>query len=256
MKLDGCTVAITGASVGFGAAMARSFAQEGARLVLIARREPALRALAKELGEDGAYVLPCDIGDVTRYTEALGKLPEPFAGIDVLINNAGIALSRDPAHKSSLDDWMSTIDVNIRGLVAGTHAVLPGMVARGHGHIVNLGSTAGMFPNAGNIIYGPSKAFVRQFSFNLRADLLGQPIRVTEIEPGVVAGTEFSSVRYKGDEKAAAAFYEGLTPLTAEDVAECVLWAVARPAHVNINTIQLMPVDQAFGPPALHRRKG
>ncbi|MES2683003.1 MAG: SDR family oxidoreductase [Pseudomonadota bacterium] len=246
------TVFITGASAGFGTAMARRFAASGSRVVLAGRRLDRLQALAAELGPK-ALPLMLDVGDRTAVAAAIAGLPPDFAAVDLLINNAGLALGLEPAHKASLDDWQQMIDTNITGLVNVTHALLPGLVARARGHIVNIGSTAGEWPYPGGNVYGATKAFVHQFSLNLRADLLGSPVRVSNIEPGLCGGTEFSTVRFHGDQSKADKVYENTQPLTAEDIAETVYWVATLPAHVNINTVQMMPVCQANGPLAVHR---
>lgn len=249
------TALITGATAGFGAATARRLAKHGARLVLLGRRAEKLDTVAGQLGEGTeVHTLACDVRDIAAYVEALASLPAPFAEIDVLVNNAGIGLGRELAQDSKLADWQAMVETNITGLIAGTHAVLPGMVARNRGHVVNIGSVIGEFPAPANAVYGATKAFVRQFSLCLRADLLGTAIRVTDVQPGLSGGTEFAAVRARGDMETARKLYEGLTPLSAEDVAEAVEWVVTRPPHVNVNIVQLMPVDQAFGPPALNRR--
>jgi 3-hydroxy acid dehydrogenase / malonic semialdehyde reductase len=249
-------VLVTGASAGFGAATARRFAQDPAsRLVLLGRRRERLEALRAELGESRAHVLPLDIRDRAAVAGAIEGLPEEFAAIDVLVNNAGLALGLEPAQRADLDDWDGMIDTNCKGLVYMTRAVLPGMVARDRGHIVNIGSTAGEFPYPGGNVYGATKAFVRQFSLNLRADLAGTRLRVTDIEPGLVGGTEFSAVRFKGDAQKAEKPYADTEPLTAEDIADAVHWVATRPARVNVNVLQLMPVAQTFAPLAIHRRK-
>lgn len=184
---------------------------------------------------------------------AAAALPTEFAAIDVLVNNAGLALGVEPAHRASLDEWQTMIDTNCTGLVTVTRALLPGMVERGRGHIFNLGSVAGSYPYPGGNVYGATKAFVRQFSLNLRADLIGTPLRVTDIEPGLCGGTEFSNVRYRGDDEKAANVYANVQPLTAEDIADTIYWIATRPAHVNINTIEMMPVAQAPAGLAVHR---
>ncbi|HVI94498.1 MAG TPA: SDR family NAD(P)-dependent oxidoreductase, partial [Anaeromyxobacter sp.] len=180
-------------------------------------------------------------------------LPAPFTEIDVLVNNAGLALGLEPAQRASLDEWETMIQTNCTGLVTVTRAVLPGMIARNRGHVVNVGSVAGTYPYPGGNVYGATKAFVRQFSLNLRSDLLGTPVRVTSIEPGM-AETEFSLVRFQGDAERARKVYEGVTPLSGADVADAILWAVTRPPHVNVNALELMPVQQAFAPFAVSRR--
>ncbi len=246
-------VFITGASAGFGAAIARRFAADGARLILTGRRGERLRQLATELGPR-ALPLAFDIRDRAAIDAAVATLPADFAAVDLLVNNAGLALGLEPAHRASLEDWEQMVDTNIKGLMTMTRALLPGMVARNRGHVVNLGSIAGEWPYPGGNVYGATKAFVRQFSLNLRADLLGSRVRVTDIEPGLCGGTEFSTVRFHGDDARAAQVYAQTEPLTAEDVADTVHWVATRPAHVNINTVSLMPTCQAFAPLAVHRQ--
>lgn len=249
------TIFITGASSGFGAACARIFAIKSNRLVLAARRIDQLLALQEELtGTADIHIIPLDVRDREAVQGAVELLPERFREIDVLINNAGLALGLEPAHQVNLDDWDTMVDTNIKGLMYCTRFVLPGMVARNRGHIVNISSTAGAWPYPGGNVYGGSKAFVTQFSRNLRCDLLGTKVRVSCIQPGM-AETEFSQVRFKGDQEKAATVYEGAEALTAEDIAETVQWVVNRPAHVNINTLELMSIDQAWGPFAIHRAK-
>jgi len=194
-----------------------------------------------------------DVGVRKDVEKAIANLPAGFAEVDVLVNNAGGAIGLDPAQKADLDDWDAMIDSNVKGLAYCTRLLLPGMIARNRGHVINLGSVAAEFPYPGGNVYGAAKAFVHQFSNNLRADLLGTAVRVTDIQPGLVGGTEFSVVRFKGDKEKAAKVYEGTHPLTAEDVADAIHWVATRPAHVNINSIQLMPVSQAFGPLAVKR---
>jgi 3-hydroxy acid dehydrogenase / malonic semialdehyde reductase len=240
------TVFVTGASSGFGAAIARRFAAAGARVVATARRADRIKDLASELGP---RVLPVtlDVRDRAAVAEVIGGLPAEFAEIDVLVNNAGLALGLKPAQEASLDDWDQMIDTNCKGLTYCTRAILPGMVARGRGHVINLGSVAGTYPYPGGNAYGGTKAFVHQFSLDLRSDLHGTGVRVTCIEPGM-ADTEFSAVRFSGDKAKADAVYAGMQPLTADDIAESVYWAATLPAHVNINTMELMPTAQSFAP--------
>ncbi|MFP5401908.1 MAG: SDR family NAD(P)-dependent oxidoreductase [Gammaproteobacteria bacterium] len=238
-------VFVTGASAGFGAAIARSFVKGGHRVVATARRKDRLDALAAELG-DALLPLELDVRDRDAVAALPDALPAGFAEVDVLVNNAGLALGQEPAHKASLDGWRTMIDTNCTGLVQVTHAFLPGMVARNRGHVFNLGSAAGRWPYAGGNVYGATKAFVRQFSLNLRADLLGTAIRVTDVQPGLCGGTEFSNVRFHGDDDRAAKVYADMQPLTAEDIADSIYWIATRPAHVNINMIELMPVAQSF----------
>ena len=245
-------VFVTGASAGFGAAIARSFVMGGHRVVATARRKDRLDALAGELG-DALLPIELDVRDADAVAAVPGTLPAGFAEVDVLVNNAGLALGLEPAQRASLDDWHTMIDTNCTGLVQVTRAFLPGMVARNRGHIFNLGSVAGRWPYPGGNVYGATKAFVRQFSLNLRADLLGTALRVTDIEPGLCGGTEFSNVRFHGDDDKAAKVYADVQPLTAEDIADSVYWIATRPAHVNINTIELMPVAQSFAGLSVHR---
>lgn len=247
-------VFVTGASAGFGAAIARRFVAEGHRVIAAARRTDRLDALRAELG---AAVLPVAL-DVTARAAieaVIADLPADWAAIDVLVNNAGLALGLEPAQRASLEDWERMVDTNIKGLMTMTRTVLPGMVARGRGHVINIGSTAGEWPYPGGNTYGATKAFVRQFTLNLRADLVGTGVRATDIEPGLCGGTEFSTVRFHGDQAKADAVYAGTQPLSADDVADAVHWVASRPAHVNINHLQLMPECQAIGPLAVKRRE-
>lgn len=246
-------VFVSGASAGFGVAIARRFAGDGARVVLAGRRRERLEQLARELGP-AALAVPLDVRDAAAVEAAVRGLPADFAAVEVLVNNAGLALGLEPAHRARLDDWDRMVDTNIKGLMYLTRAVLPGMVERGRGHVVNIGSVAGEWPYPGGNVYGASKAFVRQFSLNLRADLLGTPVRVTDVEPGLCGGTEFSKVRFHGDEQRAAQVYENADALCAEDVADIVHWVATRPPRVNVNTLSVMPVCQAFAPLAVHRR--
>ena len=242
---------VTGATSGIGAACVDAFLAAGARVVASARREDRLAALAAR--HPGlVHPLALDVRDRDAIARALAGLPAGFADLDVLVNSAGLALGLEPAHRASLDEWDQMIETNCAGLVTLTRAVLPGMVARGRGHVVNVGSVAGSYPYPGGNVYGATKAFVRQFTLNLKADLLGTPVRATIIEPGMVE-TEFSVVRFGGDAERAKKVYEGMQPLTAADVAETIVWCVTRPAHVNVNAIELMPVAQAFSPFAVKR---
>lgn len=246
-------VLVTGASAGFGAAIARKFVALGYQVIATARREDRLAALQQELGER-VLTRVLDVTDRSQVAGFIESLPAAWREIDVLINNAGLALGLEPAHQADLNDWQTMIATNCEGLVNVTHAILPGMVARNRGHIFNLGSTAGRWPYPGGNVYGATKAFVRQFSLNLRADLLGTAVRVTDIEPGMCSGTEFSQVRFHGDEQQALAAYEGFQALTAEDIAETIAWIHARPAHMNVNVIEVMPVAQSFAGWALDRK--
>ena len=246
------TILVTGASAGFGAAIARRFVRDGHRVIAAARRLDRLDALARDLGA-ALLPLPLDVTDAAAVAALPGSLPEGWREVDVLVNNAGLALGLDPAWPAALADWDTMVATNVLGLLRLTRALLPGMVERNRGHVVNLGSIAGDYPYPGGHVYGGSKAFVRQFSLNLKADLVGTLVRVTDIEPGLCGGTEFSTVRFGGDAARAAAVYAGTQPLTAEDIAEAVAWVVALPAHVNINRIEMMPTCQAPGPLAVTR---
>ena len=240
------TVFVTGASSGFGAAVTRRFATAGARIVAAARRADRLKDLAAELGP---RLLPVtlDVRDRSAVAETVAGLPQEFAQVDVLVNNAGLALGLNPAQDADLDDWEQMIDTNCKGLVYCTRAILPGMVARRRGHVINLGSVAGTYPYPGGNVYGGTKAFVHQFSLNLRSDLHGTRVRVTCVEPGM-ADTEFSTVRFSGDRAKADAVYAGMQPMTADDIAESIYWAATLPEHVNVNTIELMATAQSFAP--------
>ena len=245
---------VTGVTAGFGEAIARRLIQDGINVVGVARRKEKLSLLSAELG-DSFFALALDVTDAVAVKNAFDEIPSSFQPISILINNAGLALGLDLAQKANLADWQVMVNTNINGVLNCTHALLPKMVARNEGHIVNLGSIAGEFPYPGGNVYGATKAFIRQFSLNLRADLLGTAIRVSDVEPGLCGGTEFSEVRFKGDREKAQKVYEGATPLTAQDIAETLSWIINLPAHMNVNTISLMPVCQAFGPLAVHREK-
>lgn len=243
---------VTGATSGFGEAIARRLIRDGYRVIATGRREERLQALHAELG---AALLPfrLDVTDAAAVAALPGSLPEGWRDVDVLVNNAGLALGLDPAPRADLAQWDTMVSTNVTGLVHVTRALLPGMVARDRGLILNLGSAAGTYPYPGGHVYGASKAFVKQFSLNLRADLVGTHVRVTNLEPGLVGGTEFSKVRFGGDQAKADAVYAGTVPLTAEDVAEAAAWVVALSEHVNINRIEMMPTCQASGPFAIKR---
>ncbi len=250
-------VLVTGASSGFGAGIARKFVQSGHRVIAAARRLDRLQALAAELeAAHPGSLLPVEL-DVTRQESIdamLGGLPADWQAIDVLVNNAGLALGLEPAHEAHLTDWDTMIATNCQGLVHMTRALLPRMVARASGTVINLGSVAGSYPYPGGNVYGATKAFVDQFTLNLRADLVGTGVRATNIAPGMSGGTEFSNVRFKGDDAAAAKVYQGTVPLSAEDVAEAAYWVATLPAHVNINHIEMMPVCQGFSPFTVKRQ--
>src|SRR5471032_339936 len=245
-------VFITGATAGFGAAMARTFVQNGHKVLISGRRADRLQALSAELGAAARPVV-LDVTDKASIKGALDGLPAEWAQIDVLINNAGLALGVTPAHESSLDDWDTMIATNCSGLVAMTRAILPGMVARGSGTVINLGSVAGDTPYPGGNVYGATKAFVEQFTLNLRADLVGTGVRATNLAPGLCGGTEFSNVRLKGNDAAAAKVYEGTEPLTPEDIANTAYWIATLPAHININRIEMMPTCKGYGPLVIKR---
>lgn len=247
-------VLVTGATAGFGTAIARRFAADGARIVAAARRAERLEALKAELGADKVLPLVLDVRDRAAVMKAVEGLPAEWAAVDVLVNNAGLALGLEPAQKADLDDWDTMVDTNVKGLMYLTRALLPGMIERQRGHVINLGSTAGEWPYPGGNVYGATKAFVRQFSLNLRADLFGTPVRVTDIQPGLVGGTEFSNVRFHGDDAKAGAVYEGADALTPDDIADAIHWVASRPARVNVNMLQVMPVAQSFGPLRVHKR--
>lgn len=245
------TVLVTGATSGFGRAIARRFAAAGSRLIVTGRRAERLEALSAELT---VPVLPLafDMREGEAMDRALAGLPPDFADVDVLVNNAGLALGLNPAPRADFADWQQMIDTNCTALVRLTRALLPGMVARGRGHVVTIGSVAGDWPYPGGNVYGATKAFVKQFALNLRSDLHGTGVRVTNIEPGA-AETEFSLVRFKGDADAAEAVYKGMQPLTGDDIAEAAFWAVTLPPHVNVNRVEIMATAQSFGPFLVHR---
>jgi len=245
-------VFITGASAGFGAEMARTFVKHGHQVVITGRRKDRLDALAAELGEL-ALPIVMDVTSKHSINEGLAMLPQSWRQVDVLINNAGLALGTQPAHQAALDDWETMIATNCTGLVTMTRALLPEMVERGSGLIINMGSVAGRTPYPGGNAYGATKAFVDQFTLNLRADLVGTGVRATNLAPGLCGGTEFSNVRYKGDDAAAAKVYEGTVPLTAQDIAETAYWIATLPPHININSIEMMPTCQGYGPLAIKR---
>lgn len=237
------TALVTGATAGIGAATVRALVAAGWRVVATGRRAARLDVLVAECG---AAVLPLvfDVRDDDALDAALATLPSDFAAIDLLVNNAGLAMGTAPAQHSDLDQWRTMIDTNITALVAITHRLLPGLIER-KGTIVNLGSVAGSYPYTGGNVYGGTKAFVAQFSLNLRADLHGTGVRVTSIEPGMVE-TEFTLVRTGGDQAASDKLYAGATPMTAEDIAATILWVASLPPHLNINRLELMPVSQSF----------
>ena len=244
---------VTGASSGFGEAIASRYAAAGVKVIATARRGDRLDALVAKFGEESVLPIVLDVRDNDAIEQAVRSLPPEFADVDVLVNNAGLALGLEPAQDAVLDNWERMIETNCTGLVYATRALLPGMVTRRRGHVVNMGSIAGTYPYPGGNVYGATKAFVHQFSLGLRADLHGTGIRVTCIEPGLVGGTEFSEVRFAGDADKAAGLYSGTTPLGPEDIAAAVEWVTSQPEHVNVNVIELMPVSQSFGALPVYR---
>ena len=238
---------ITGATAGFGTEICRTLIQAGYFVIGTGRRTERLTSLQAELGKK-FLPLAFDISDRLATEEAIKSLPTQWKNIDLLVNNAGLALGLESADKANLDDWEQMIDTNIKGLVNITRFVLPQMVERNTGHIINLSSIAGTYPYPGGNVYGGTKAFVTQFSLNLRADLAGKNIRVTSVEPGLCGGTEFSNVRFKGDDARAEKLYENVRYVTPQDIANMVLWLNQQPEHVNINRIEVMPTAQTFAP--------
>lgn len=248
------TVMITGASAGFGLAMAQLFIEKGYRVIGVARRQSRLENLKARLGEL-FYPLVMDMTDTSSIDQGLSSLPEDWRQVDILINNAGLALGLDKAYEADFADWQTMIMTNILGLTYLTRQLLPQMVERRSGHIINMGSTAGTYPYPGGNVYGATKAYVKQFSLELRADLAGTKVRVTNIEPGLCGGTEFSNIRFKGDNGRAEKLYEGANSIQPEDIANTVLWVVEQPVHVNINRIEIMPTSQSFGPQPVDREE-
>ena len=247
MNLNGKIVFITGASSGIGAATAIAFAAEGARLLLAARRAGKLAqvaSLALERGAAAVHSIDLDVRDHRAVQNSIDALPPEWAEIDVLVNNAGLSRGLEKLYVGKIEDWDEMIDTNVKGLLAVTRAVVPGMVARNAGHVINLGSTAGHLTYANGAVYCATKAAEKAISEGLKIDLMGTAVRVTSVDPGMVE-TEFSRVRFRGDEERAAKVYEKITPLKPEDIADAILWAATRPAHVNIHTIVLTTIDQA-----------
>ncbi len=250
MSLQGMRALVTGATSGIGRATASQLHRLGASVVLVGRRKDRLGALVKELGER-ASSLVLDVRDSAAVAALADS--EQSREVDLLINSAGLALGLDPVHAASLEEWDEMIDTNCKALVHATRALVPGMVKRGRGHVVHIGSVAGTYPYPAGHVYGATKAFVHQFSQAMKSDLAGTGVRVTCIEPGMVE-TEFSVVRFQGDQARADKVYEGMKPLTADDIADLVSFAVTRPAHVNVNVIEVMPEAQGFGPFLVKRR--
>ena len=247
MNLSGKIVFITGASSGIGAATALAFGAEGARLLLAARRTDKLTEIATQAMESGAeavHTIALDVRDRQTVAQTVAELPAEWAAIDILVNNAGLSRGLDKLYAGNIDDWEEMIDTNVKGLLYVTRAVVPGMVERSSGHVVNLGSTAGEITYPGGAVYCATKAAEHALNDGLRQDVLGTPIRVTTVDPGMVE-TEFSKVRFHGDTERAANVYKGVKPLTPADVAEVIVWATGRPAHVNIARVLLTPVQQA-----------
>lgn len=247
-------VCVTGASSGIGASCAKVFAAAGARLIVAARRKEPLQQLADQLSQTGTPVHPLllDVRDRSSVETTLARLPDPFSEVDVLINNAGLSRDLDKLYEADIEGWEEMIDTNIKGLLYVTRSLVPGMVKRDRGHVVNIGSTAGHQTYPGGNVYCGTKAAVKSISEGLKQDLLGTSVRVSSVDPGLVE-TNFSNVRFRGDSDRAKAVYQGMTPLTPDDVADVVFYCVTRPAHVNISDVILMPVAQAPGM-LIHRR--
>jgi 3-hydroxy acid dehydrogenase / malonic semialdehyde reductase len=247
MSLTGKIVFITGASAGIGASTAFAFAAEGAKLLLCARRKDKVDAIAEEAlakGAQAVHTFALDVTDKAAVATAIADLPAEWAAIDILVNNAGLSRGLDKLYQGDIQDWEEMIDTNIKGVLYVTRAVVPGMVERGKGHVVNLGSTAGELPYPSGAVYCATKAAMKSINDGLRQDVLGTPVRVTSVDPGMVE-TDFSRVRFRGDEERAAKVYQGVVPLTPEDVADAIVWAAGRPAHVNIAHVLMTPVAQA-----------
>ena len=238
-------VLITGATSGFGMSCAELFSRKGYKTILIGRRKERLLKLSKKLGVKKNLPIQLDVRNKEEVFQTIEELPNDFKKISILINNAGLAWGLEPAHKVDIKKWETMIDTNCKGLVYITRAVLPGLIKRNKGHIVNIGSVAGSYPYQGGNVYGGTKAFVKQFSLGLKSDLLGTKVKITNIEPGM-ADTEFSLVRFSGNKKKANDVYKKMTPLNGKDIAETILWSVNRPSHVNINRIEIMPLQQGF----------
>lgn len=246
------TALITGASSGFGKATALLLAKKGYRLILVARRKNKLKELQKFLKTE-TYAANVDVSDKKQVSNFFSHLPSEFKNVDILINCAGLALGMNTVQEGNIDEWDTMIDTNIKGTIYFTRFVLDGMVKRNSGLIVTIGSTAATIPYKGGNVYGATKAFIKQFSRNLRTDLFGTNVKVTNIDPGA-AETEFSVVRFDGDQKKADNYYEGMRPLVADDIARTIGWVIEQPEHVNIDNVMVMPVDQAYGGFVLHKK--
>ena len=240
------TVLVTGASSGIGRAIAKQLATDGYKLVLMARRKERLQELAGKL-KSPCHVLTCDLRDTDAVRHAMDDLPEEFRTIDVLVNNAGLAAGTEPAQNADWNDWDEMIATNCKGFSNLTHAILPDMVERNRGHIINIASVAGIYAYRGGNVYGATKAFVEHFTRGLKSDVLGTAVRVSNISPGMVGECEFSLVRYRGDAEKAEAVYKDIDPLDPAAIAECVVWCLSRPAHVNILNMEVMATCQAPG---------
>jgi len=239
-------VLITGATAGFGLATAKLFAAKGWRLILTGRREERLTALKDELSSQcDVHCITLDVRDSDAVIQAMSELPEAFKDVSVLVNNAGLALGTDPSYEAKLSDWQTMIDTNVTGLVNVTHALLPTLMQQTPATVINLSSIAANWPYPGSHVYGASKAFVRQFSHNLRCDLAGKGVRVTSLEPGM-AESEFSLVRFGGDKEKADQLYKGANAIQPEDIANIIYWLATQPAHLNINSLEVMPASQAW----------
>ena len=245
------TVFVTGATSGIGEATCRRFAQAGAKVIATGRRQERLDVLKRDLGQ-ACHAIALDVRDRAAVEAAVAALPEAFGSVNIVVANAGTALDMRPAQSANVSDWEDMVATNVNGLLYTVHALLPAMVARDEGHVVLVGSIAGDYPYPGGNVYGGSKAFVKQFALGLRADLLGANVRITNIEPGMTE-TDIMLVRFKGDAAKKAQVYEGIQPMTPDDIAETIFWSCTLPRHLNINRMQMMPVMQAFGPIAAKR---
>ena len=246
------TALITGASVGLGRATAIALAELGYQLILVARREEKLNELAQQLAV-GCHIIACDVTDQEALKAKLDAIPTEFSKIDVLVNNAGLALGLESAHKTEWSDWQTMINTNVTGLAFVTRQILPKMVSQDKGLIINLGSTAGHYAYPGGNMYGASKAFVDHFSISLRADLVGTKIRVTNLIPGLIGETEFSDIRFHGDREAFAGLYDNCQALSPQDIASTISWIVSQPEHININRLEIMPTCQAPAGLTVHK---